>query len=461
MPLPPVLVNRLKLGVIIQHFDARNDVRELVGLLAREHEVVLFGEAGKLRPIDAGCEKRAFLQQRRLRDRVALQAFNLVGSLPASRNNYAVTELFKLSNLPALHRRLAALRLRLRMQMPSLMTFDQLLNHLEGSDATLIDDIDRFLVITELSNAPFLARVLKAHKPVDAYVYSWDHACKHLTFSQRIDRWLVWHEGIAEDLVDLQGIMRDRIEVSGATQLAYIHEYLASPESRKRRIDQRYVYFGCGVGQPEMARQEVRLIGFLAEVLQEVDPSIRCIVRPYPMLAATDFFQELRRRPNVEFDDAYRVGSVDRSLSREAIFERLNLQEHACAFVHCGTTMGLEGAYFDSPLLFLALDDFDFGLDRRHPLHLSRFIHQYHNDKYMILDGYPNVVRRASVLPAVLRAMLDDPAVHLPYNREIARHIPLLGLDAIARRLVPQSPSKMTAAITPIIEDLRVAGSLR
>jgi hypothetical protein len=282
--------HRLKLGIVIQHYDARNDVRELVDLLAKQHEVVLFAEEQAARRRGA-LREASFRKRLRLTDRFWLQVWNFFGALPASRNNFLVTELFKLAPLPPLRRAIAAARLRLRLRLPSLMSFDFLLDRLAGSDTTPVEDIDRFLVITELSSPRFLSTVLRAGKPVDAYVYSWDHACKHATFSKRIDRWLVWHEGIADDLVKLQGLPRERIDIVGATQLAYIHEYLSRPELRERRYPGRYVYYGCGVGAIEMARQEARLIGFLAETLQAVAPDVTLLVRPYPMLADTDFFR--------------------------------------------------------------------------------------------------------------------------------------------------------------------------
>jgi hypothetical protein len=426
----------LKLGIVIQHYDARNDVRELVDLLARDHEVVLFGEAAKLRAIQAPCEKRAFVQFVGPGARVWLQLFNFFGTLPQSRNNFLITELFKLSTVPPVRRAIAAARLRWRMRLPSLISFDVLLDRLAGSDTTPVEDIDRFLIITELSSPAFLARALSAGKPVDAYVYSWDHACKHVTFSQRIGHWLVWHEDIANDLVTLQGVPRDRIGIVGATQLSYIHEYLARPELRRRRVEERYVYYGCGVGHVEMARQEARLIGFLADTLRAIDPDLPLVVRPYPMLAETEFFKGLRERPNVRFDEDYRVERKDRSLTRDAIFERLNLQEHAAAFVHCGTTMGLEGAYFDTPVLFLDLRDFDYGLPAGHHMHLGRFIHQYHNERYMILEEFPNVVTRSDALRDLLAAVFAYPRQHIAYNRAIAGKMSLEGLEAIARRLV-------------------------
>jgi hypothetical protein len=426
----------MKLGIVIQHYDARNDVRELVELLARDHDVVLFGAEEKLRDIKAPCETRAFQQRKRLSDRIWLQLFNLFGELPASRNNFLITELFKLAALPPFRRWIASTRLRLRMHLPSLMPFDFLLDRLAGSDFTPVDDIDRFLVITELSSPAFLARILQAGIPVDAYVYSWDHACKHVTFSKRVDRWLVWHEGIAEDLVTLQGIPRERIEVVGATQLAYIHEYLRRPELRVPKRHDRYVYYGCGVGFVDMARQEAKLIGFLADTLREVDPELVLLVRPYPMLANTDFFQALRQRPNVEFDEDYRAGRTDRSLTRDAIFGRLNLQEHAIAFVHCGTTMGLEGAYFDTPVLFLDLEDFDYDYPANGFMHLRSFIHQYHNERYMLAPTLPNVVTRAADLQVALARVLDDPQGARQFNGVLSQRLPLKPLDEIVCALV-------------------------
>jgi hypothetical protein len=425
----------LKLGLVIQHYDARNDVRDLVDLLSAEHEVVLFGDVQKLQDIQTQLEKREFRQQARLSDRIWLQLFNFFGELPATRNNFLVTELFKLAALPRARRQIAAARLRMRMHLPSLMSFDFLLNRLMGSDTTEVADIDRFLVITELSSPGFLARLIDAGKPVDAYVYSWDHACKHASFSRRIDRWFVWHEGITEDLVKLQSLPRERIEVVGATQLAYIHEYLGSPDLRSRKIDGRYIYFGCGVGHLDMARQEARLIDFLARTLHAVEPSVTLLVRPYPMLAESDFFKLLRDQPNVRFDEDYRAGRKDRSLTREAIFDRLNMQEHAAAFVHCGTTMGLEGAYLGSPVLFLDLQDFDYGVPVDHHLHLRKFIHQYHNERYMILDGFPNVVKTAGALRDALASVLATPQQFMEYNHAIGEQIGLQGLSEIASRV--------------------------
>jgi hypothetical protein len=87
-------------------------------------------------------------------------------------------------------------------------------------------------------------------------------------------------------------------------------------------------------------------------------------------------------------------------------------------------------------VLFLALRDFDYGIPAGHHMHLARFIHQYHNERYMILEEFPNVVTRSDALRDALAAALAYPRQRIAYNRAIAGKMPLEGLEAIARRLV-------------------------
>jgi hypothetical protein len=159
---------------------------------------------------------------------------------------------------------------------------------------------------------------------------------------------------------------------------------------------------------------------------------VTLLVRPYPFLAETDYFKALAARPNVELDVEYRAGRTDHSLRRADIFNRLNLQEHAIAFFHCGTTMGLEGAYLPSPILFLDIDDLDYGVSPNNFLHIRNFIRQYHNKRYMILHGFPNVVKRRDQLKLVLQKVLEEPGAFMAYNKAIAAAMPLRPLSDIA-----------------------------
>lgn len=429
-------------GIIIQHYDARNDVRDLVGHLTNEARVILLGTRERLAEIgETPAEKRPFVRRIDFKTALWMRLFLIFGKIPESRDNFFITELFKLAGLSDFHRKVATLRLRLRMIAPRFIGYDTLLKQVEKADQTPIDDIDLFLGITEIADTLFLARAVQSGKPVNIYVYSWDHACKHTRFSQHVHRYLTWHEGIRDDLKNLQGIDASRSVSAGATQLYYIREYLESPEQRTPLRTGRYVYYGCGIGMAKMAEQEARLITAVARILMGIDPNLTFLVRPYPMLRDVSFFQDIEALPNVAFDDGYRKGKADRSLTHRDIYERLNLQEHAVLFLHCGTTMGLEGTYLDTPVIFLAPDDFDPGVPENDFLHIRKFIRQYHNDRYMRLLEFRNTIVQMAGIEPVLREALESPEAFLEYNRAIRDPLPLRPLDEIARAMLTTEPA--------------------
>jgi hypothetical protein len=98
--------------------------------------------------------------------------------------------------------------------------------------------------------------------------------------------------------------------------------------------------------------------------------------------------------------------------------------------------MGLEGAYFDAPALFLALEDLDYGLPPSSFMHLSKFIGQYHNERYMLDRTSPNVVTRCADLKAILAAVLREPSKAREYNASLAQRLPLKALPEIAAALL-------------------------
>jgi hypothetical protein len=69
-------------------------------------------------------------------------------------------------------------------------------------------------------------------------------------------------------------------------------------------------------------------------------------------------------------------------------------------------------------------------------LHLSKFIHQYQNEKYLMLDGFPNVVRCVGDLAGALKSAIGERSVASAYNRAQSRAIPLRSLTAVTERMV-------------------------
>ncbi len=422
----------MTLGISVEHFDFRVDLYGLIAALSSRVDVVIFTDRPFNQPIKGLKSLRLYRPRRSIVAAVAARVFLVCRRLPRSQNNFFITELFGLAALPAAAQRRGLLYLRLRRLLPWGLPVDWILPAVGGADQTSIEDVDVFLHITRIGSLPFLRRTIQSGRPNLAYVYSWDHPCKHTSIPRTgISTFLTWNRKLSTDMVNLQGIEPTRLREVGATQLSPLFSYQQNEDARRRLIPHDYVYFGCGVGQKDLVVQEVEVIRRVAAALAVVAPALVLLVRPYPNFSDWTHYEALRPLPNVQFD-WFRQAGQGRSLTPAQVEEKYNKIEHARAFVHIGTTMGWEACYFETPVLFLSLDDIPAPQGSDTLLDLRRFVHQYHNDRYMILDEFPNVVRRTADLVDALRQAVYEPRSLLGYNRVVAADTPLRTVGEIA-----------------------------
>lgn len=424
-----------KLGILIQHYDARNDIRHLVDKLAESEDVVIFANSNDIEKIHTKAEKRAFIQKNTTIHKLWLMLFLLFGKIPKSKNNFIINALFKQEGINALHRIKLNSILLIRSTFGGIISFDFLTRRLKKYDQTDISDIRKILAITDFSNITFIAKVLNSNTPVDAYVYSWDHACKHTTFSKKARTYLTWSPAIVDDLVELQGIDRSKCHAVGATQFIHLEQYHSTNKANLKTPDFHYFYYGCGIGNFEISKREILVIEQIAKTCSEHFPDMKLIVRPYPMLRKTDHFESLLKFSNIVFDDDYQTKTEDRSLTQEDILQRLHLQNNAKAFLHCGTTMGLECCHLNTPSLFINLDSINKQTSKPKRYSLPNFINQYHNVRYLQNDQYINVIHDEDDLRKVLLLATQGNAELLKYNNHIAKLFPIVKSDKIINAL--------------------------
>ena len=394
----------MKIAFVVSFFDFRNDVRRVIAEVAARHEVVVLGTPAQEQSIMAhlppGVELRPIWERENsFLNKFWERAYLLFRKIPKSANNYYLMQLFLASNAPTEAQRSRAMRiLDWAKRLPKVLSYDAYLDQLKYSGQTRLDDIDQFILFTSIADDYLLARLLRENYPVKVYVYSWDHACKHPQFSKRV-KYLCWSEGIKEDVAELHGVPLSRIQVVGASQLGYVHEFLARKQSLTPTFSFDYIYFGCAVGISELARQEIEVIRRVAEVMADTRPDLKLVVRPYPAMKDWTLYDNIRQLPNVLFDEDFR--NADLSVSENAISEKFEKIHFAQAFFHLGTTMGLEACFTETPSFIL-----DFGYDSTQGLSLYNFIHQYQNDRHLINLAPQNAVESEEGL----RNLLADPA---------------------------------------------------
>jgi hypothetical protein len=433
------------IGILINHYDARNDIRDLVAEIARSHRVVLLSKEKNLaHPLPAGVELRPLVSVHISRRKFWTKLFTWFGKLPRSKENYYINELFKLGRLSPFRQTIGKLKINLQMWMPRFMSINQLLPILAPYDSTDISDIDSFLLITEFADVPMLARICDSGKPAWAYLYSWDHPCKHTVLTDRLTGYLVWNQKLAQDMEELQGVSLDKCKIIGATQLCPIVDYLSSTSTQPRqgRIEGRpYFYFGCGTGYAPLSRREIKLVADLADLLSKEFSEYLLLVRPYPMFNDDSVLAEIKAKPNVRIDDEFRSFQVGRSLRSVDIHKRLDLQRGSACFIHIGTTMGYEAAFLGCPVVFINLiSDLNTG-GAADTESLSTFARQYHVQRYLV-GNYPSSTNNLPEAVAALKIAVSFPDKMTPYNDYVSSDTPLLAMPELTKDILSQLVQK-------------------
>ena len=421
----------MKIAFVVSFFDFRNDVRQVIKEISLDHEVVIFGNKEdeiKIREhLPANVEFRPIAEKRRtLWNIIWERVYLLFKVLPKSRNNYFLMELFKIGNLKNVaDRKKAAKILELSKRLPKIVSYDRFIQNLQITRETHIADIDRFVFFTAISNDYFLSRLIDENRRVSVYVYSWDHPCKHTCFSKRVD-YLCWSNEIKIDLVNLQNIPTDRISVVGPSQFSYIYSYRTT-ELQFNPYPFEYIYFGCAIGIADLVPSEIAVIKTLSVSLAKVRPDWKLLLRPYPVLTNWQLYEPLRNLPNIVFDEHFK--NKDSSVSESEILRKYDTLDHAQAFFHMGTTMGLEACLTNTVSFII-----DFGYTSKSGLSLFNFIHQYQNDRHLIDLSPQNVISSDEHFRQVLN-QLHDPE-YSSLNKKIEQQYQIKSFKSFANDLI-------------------------
>jgi UDP-N-acetylglucosamine:LPS N-acetylglucosamine transferase len=103
------------------------------------------------------------------------------------------------------------------------------------------------------------------------------------------------------------------------------------------------------------------------------------------------------------------------------------------AFIHLGTTLGFEACFTGTPSVII---DFDYFQQDKSLLSIKNFVHQYQNEKYLLLKNYPNVVHSEKELLQLLQELLQNKIKYLAYNKAVRDTTPLRKFEQFAGQLI-------------------------
>lgn len=417
---------------MLTFFDFRNDVRALIKSICVHHKVVVFVKKEHEQLIQKfmipGMECRIIDEQVSSKKNIFYaRLFLLFKRLPKSVKNYYLMEAFKCVGLKDNNQRVKAKQLlKYQLIAPHFISYDFYLNTIDYKGKTDLSGVDKMIAFTEIYDDYLLARLIKEQVPTQVYVYSWDHACKHVRFSKQV-QYLVWNQDIANDVIELQGVPAEQITVFGSTQLGYIEKFQSNKTTNSNQ--KPYFYFGCGIGIPELVEQEVTTIAQLADCITQVYPDYQLYVRPYPNFSNWALYDSLLKNSNVVLDNSYK--QTDLSIKDEDIISKFISINNAVAFFHVGTTLGLEACFTNTPSFILDMTPYN-----NKAISLYHFIHQYQNEKYLISDNPLNVIKSVAQLISTLRDIQSEK--YLDFNKKTAARFTVQSFDALAEAITQQ-----------------------
>jgi hypothetical protein len=429
-----------RIGIVLSRLPPLLDARNIIEFIGHRSNICIFLVSGD--PawfVNRGFEVRQTnAVERSLWNSFWSLMFLAFGRLPRSVNNYFLTALYGMAHLSVNRQRWLRWILRLRIGSPNFLSFDFFVRRLHTNDDCQIDDIQSFFFFTETPCPFFFSRLVSSRKSMIAYLHSWDHACKQDTFSKAIDRYLVWSQQFGTDLESLQGIKTENIQIVGASQFSFVHDYLSDPhnENPEPPYNVDYFLFAFATFDPIQVRQEIDLVRKIATVLERIDPSLFLVLRLYPMRANQELYNDLYGLRNVIIDREFRDSTDGLIMTEKEIDLKYTKINSAKGLIHVGTTIGFEAAYFDTPVLQIGrAADFECGVERKDPLHLDRFIQAYQVKKYLLLESHPNVVTNLVELETAMRGCLERPEDYLAYNHAVRSQVPLQSLESVSHNI--------------------------
>ncbi len=423
---------RLKIGVHVADLDLRNDVRLMLRVLLDSCDVVLFTpNLIDLPDLDARIEQRVVRTRISTGYRLRRAMFRMFGSVPLRRDFY-FNAIRRSTKLPAQLRWRARLIATIRANAWLWYSTERYLRGIARFDATETRGIDAWLFLTHIYSLPLLAKAMELTAPTFLYLHSWDHVCKDIRLPRRGVHYFVWNQKSQQDLCHYHSISSEAVTVCGSTQLSYVERLRPDVVDQPGKSDPPFFYYVCGHGYPGLAEQELELVRQLRKAMDRVDQDLNLVVRPYPNQASWDSYFALAEHCRLTIDGDYRSGKSNREQSEDDILHKFQLIHRSTAVWHCGTTLGLEAAFFSSPVYMFVPEGWQLGAtsaDR----HIARTLTMQHLQRYLVRSDSPNVVRSKSQLDDAVQQAFDGADATLDYNRQVSADFPLRPLtDVIA-----------------------------
>jgi len=423
-----------KIGLIVEYYGFRSDIRELIAELSIKTNLVLFilkSDEGQIKKLN--IEYRLIDEVETVKSKLLKKVFNIFHKKHHFKYDLVSWKLRKIAGYIGVKQLLQIVYFNFMERIPGFLSYNTLLKYLDLNNDN-VDDIQAMITLTEIKYDELLSKCFKKNIPIYVYMYSWDHPIKIKKICQNNFIYFVWNNNLKEDLHTLHNVDVERIFNLGSSQLCSIKNFGMSS-----KISEDYIYFASAWGRLELIAQEVDLIKFVSSYLKKNKLSTKIIFRPYPNVdnKVNKLYESLNQLENVEFDI---YEDNDYIFTKNKMYDKYKKIQNSIFTLHTGSTFGMEACYFDVPNIFFTFKESNFKSQQKVPfyLNLKNIINQYHLNKYLKYENALNVADSISDLTNILNDLLLNKEFtnYLKYNKKIASYTPIESMEDITDNIL-------------------------
>lgn len=285
-----------------------------------------------------------------------------------------------------------------------------------------------------LSTGPFqfeqpavFAAARKLGIPTLAYIPSWDNISTKARMVFDYDGYIVWSDQEKEELHETYPLSRDRpVYVCGAPQYdIFFQEKFHRSRAEfcaGQQLDPNLPIIVYAIGSPNFLKEHHGAMHLAKQVEDGVLGDVQMVVRPHPIHDNAEMQEFFRGFSRVRLQSSPNAGRKlsERSQDTAQIIEWVNTFRHADVVVNLSSTVTIDAAIFDKPVVNL---DFDPQPGQTDQQLIKDVNHLWTHFKPIAESGGIRLVNDFSELIEAVRLYLKNPELDSAKRRSIAEYV--------------------------------------
>lgn len=268
----------------------------------------------------------------------------------------------------------------------------------------------------------------KLNIPTIAYIPSWDNLSTKNRMVFNYDAYIVWNERSKEELHYFYPQTKDRpVYVIGAPQFDIFHQerFYQSREDfcAGQGLDPNRRIILYAVGSPNFLKEHHGAIHLAERIANGELGNVQMLVRPHPIHDNAEMKEMFERyEPATKLQITPNAGKAvhERSQDESQIVEWLNTFRHADVVVNLSSTVAIDAAIFDTPVVNL---DFDPQPGQADQQLIKEINHEWTHFKPVAESGGLFLVNDFDEMVEAVKTYLAHPELHRDERRRMAEYV--------------------------------------